>query len=100
MRYVLNVGALMQGCHDPKVIVFDADQQTRRGLANACRIIQHGREYGLQFTRGPADDVENFGRRGELLQRLVTLAGASRELRFPASRGTATDRCLWRIAAL
>src|SRR6516162_3162073 len=90
----------MHRCRDPKAIGFSADQQTGRGLADTCRILQHGPEYGLQLTGRPADDLENFGGRGEPLQRLVTLAGASRELRFLGGSGGTAATQLWRSAAL
>src|SRR6516164_9044645 len=98
--HVLNVSTLTPRCHNLKAIVFSADQQTGRGLADTCRILQHGPEYGLQLTGRPADDLENFGGRGEPLQRLVTLAGASRELRFLGGSGGTAATQLWRSAAL
>ena len=62
--HVGNVGTLMQRRRDPKAVVFSAEQETGRGLADACRIVQHGSEYRIQLAGRRADYFENFGGRG------------------------------------
>jgi hypothetical protein len=69
-------------------------------FAEARRTPDDDVQHRLEFGRRSADDSKNFRCRRPLFKRLVTLAGEPPDLCFPASRGTATDRCLWRIAAL
>src|SRR6516164_2440086 len=78
--HVLNVSTLTPRCHNLKAIVFSADQQTGRGFADACRILQHGPEYGLQLTWRRADDAQHICRRCLLLERLPQLIEQPRVL--------------------
>ena len=53
---------------------------TELGLADACRVLQHGLEHRLQLARRTADDLQHLGGRGLLLQRLAQIVGALAQL--------------------
>jgi hypothetical protein len=69
-------------------------------FAEARRTPDDNLQHGLELGRRSADDFQNLRCRRPLFERLITLAGEPRDFCFPVSRGTATDHCLWRIAAL
>ena len=46
------------------------------GVANANRILEHGRKHRLKITRGPADELEHVRRCRLLLQRFGEVGGA------------------------
>jgi hypothetical protein len=84
-----------------KAVSFGLKKYAELRLANARRVRQNGSEHWLQIAGRRADDLQDLGSRGELLQRLIPLAFKQRDLRFLASsRGTTPTHGLWRIAAL
>jgi hypothetical protein len=84
--HVLDVGTLTQRCHDPKAIVFSANQQTGCGLADACRIRQYRVENRFQFSRRRVYHAQYLGRGGKLFQSLPALEAQTRNVYFLASR--------------
>jgi hypothetical protein len=69
-------------------------------LAKLGRALADGVEHGLNVDPRACDDAKDLACRPLLLLRFVQVAAKPRDLCFLASRGTATDRCLWRVAAL
>src|SRR6516162_2622155 len=64
-------------------------------IAESCRTPDYDLQHGLEFGRRSTDDLKDLGCRPLLFQRLVKLAGASREFRFLA-HGPWRTAPLWR----
>ena len=64
----------MQGLAIPAVDI------SKLGVANACRILQHGCEHRLEIAGRAADDLEHLRRRRLLLQRFGEVGGALAQL--------------------
>jgi hypothetical protein len=69
-------------------------------LAQLGRALADGVEDGLNVGPRACDNAKDLAGRPLLLLRFTQFAGEPRDLCFLASRGTVTDRCLWRITAL
>ena len=81
--------------------VFVELQNAKIGFADASGVLEDPIENRLQVPRRRADDLENLGGGGKLLQCLVTLAGELCRLRFlDGTRRTATAHNLPHVAAL
>ncbi len=63
---------------DAERITFAEPQSAVAGLAESCRIGEHGLEYGFQVDWRTTDDVKDLGGRRLSLQRLAQLAGGRR----------------------
>jgi hypothetical protein len=70
------------------------------GLAQLGRALADAVEDGLNVGPRACDDAQDLAGRPLLLLRFVRLAAEPGDLCFLASRGTAMDRYLWRIAPL
>jgi hypothetical protein len=69
-------------------------------LAQLGRTLANGLEHGSNVGPRACDDAKNLAGRPLPLLCFMQFAGEPGELCFLASRGTATDSCLWRIAAV
>jgi hypothetical protein len=58
---------------EPKCVSVVEQQVAELGLADTHRILKHGLEHWLQFTRRAADHLEHIGGGGLLLQRFAQL---------------------------
>ena len=63
-----------------KLVAFAKPQVAELGFADAGRIFQHRLEYRLQLAGRAGDDLQHFGGRGLLLQRLGEIVGALAQL--------------------
>ena len=89
---------MMGGKEEPVAIRLPNGSVVR--LAQLGRALADGVEHGLNVGSRACDDAKDLAGRPLLLLCFMQFAGEPGELCFLASRGTATDRCLWRIAAL
>src|SRR5262245_9952970 len=72
---------------DTSELVTLAEKQARKlGVAQACRVRQHGIEDGLQFSRRARDDAQHLGGRSLLLPRLGELARTRLKLLLKLAR--------------
>ena len=55
-------------------------QRAEPGLADAGRLLQHGLKHGLKLAWRAADDLQDLGGRGLLLQRFTQIVGALTQL--------------------
>src|SRR5262249_23267109 len=58
-----------------KILSLKAEQRAELGVADTCRILQHGQEYRLQVARRAGDDLQHLAGRGLLLQGLGQIVG-------------------------
>jgi len=67
-------------CHIAKAIAFTEVEHPKFGSADASCARQHALEYRLQLAGRTADDLQDLGSRGLLLQRLAQIVRALAQL--------------------